>query len=121
MKASIDMFPALIANAVVVIGFVLIVMFIAEVAEFNAVVTKPSVEIVKVIDITHSIEKCVNESNEVMQKALETCSNGKAKYVEATETLSGKSFKIGERDKTNRQHSIWTNIGGDLWRLYVET
>jgi hypothetical protein len=119
MKASVDMFPALIANAVVVIGFILIVMFIAQVAEFNAVVTKPSVEIVKTIDITHSIEKCVTKSVFGIQDVLGSCATA-AKYVEATDILSGKSWKTGEKSKDNRQHAIWTNIDGNLWRLYVE-
>ena len=123
MKGEVDIFQAVLANIVVVMGFIIVAMFIGEVSAFNAVVTKPSVEIIQVIDRAHQIEKCLDnpEASEIQAK-LKECKLD-AKYVEVAD-LDGRKWKEGEKTEGKRDHSIWLNIkdGGNLQlaRLYVK-
>ena len=123
MKGEVDLFQAILANIIVVVGFILVAMFIGEVSVFNAVVTKPSVEILQVIDETHQIEKCLGKPDVLdVQAKLDECKLD-SKYVEIAD-LTGSKWSEGDKTEGKREHSIWINIKeeGDmkLARLYVK-
>ena len=123
MKGSVDMFQVIIANVIVVVGFVAVILFIGEISIFNASVTKPSIEIIQAIDTTHQIKECLGApSLEEIQSKLNGCYSG-SKYAEVSD-MEGRVWKAGLKTEGTREHSVWLNIknGGslDLARLYVK-
>ena len=123
MKGSVDIFQVMLANVVVLVGFVIVIMFIGEIAIFNASVTKPSIETIQVIDETHQIEKCLGKPdiNEIALK-LKECKLS-SKYVEIAD-LDGQVWKEGLKSEGQKDHTIWVNIKNgdslDIARLYVK-
>ena len=123
MKGDVDLFHLIIANIIIVGGFMLAVFFINDVSVFNAVVTKPSIENLGLIDKVHQIENCLGspEADEI-QSRLKECRYD-SQYVEIAD-LEGNKWEEGIKEEVGRDHAIWMNIKNQgelkIARLYVK-
>lgn len=123
MKGIFDVPGTMIGVIIFTIGtFLLVAIFIAQIADFHAGITKPGINRINTVDATHLLADCLDKVpiEEIIEKIEECKSKVAVKYIELVDIETGNKWTRGSQgDGTD--HNVAILLGNDhIGRLYVE-